>query len=251
MKISVITVCYNAAETIERTIQSVLGQTYHDIEYIIIDGGSTDGTVDVIRKYADKIAYWTSEPDKGIYDAMNKGIRVATGDVVGIINSDDWYEKGTFQTIADVYAQSDGRVVLHGDIAYHKGEKVTMFKPASDLSRFWYGSVIGHPTVFVPRILYKECGAFDTRYKIAADYDLLLRFYLRDVEYRYIPQTISHMSDGGVSSRNMIAGYAEVLEIAWKSGLPKYKILYAYCWKSFVAELVYLKDALKSRFTKK
>lgn len=92
LKISIVTVSYNAAKTIEQTIKSVINQTYSNIEYIVIDGGSTDGTVDIIRKYEDRIAYWVSEPDGGIFDAMNKGIKVATGEVVGIINSDDWYE---------------------------------------------------------------------------------------------------------------------------------------------------------------
>lgn len=247
IKISVITVCYNAVGTLEKTMQSVLGQTYPNIEYIIIDGGSTDGTVDIIGRYEDRIAYWVSEPDGGIYEAMNKGIERATGDIIGIINSDDWYEIDVFQLIADACIASNGKLVLHGDVAYHKYEKITVYKPAMDLSHFWYGTVVAHPTVFIPKCIYDEYGAFNTKYRIAADYDLLLRLFKQGVGYQYIPHIISHMSDGGVSSVNMIAGYREVLRIALSSEIPKYKAYYAFCKKSILAELVYLKDVLRSK----
>ena len=119
MKISVVTVCYNAADTIERTMLSVLNQTYHDIEYIIIDGGSTDGTVDIIRKYADKIAYWVSEPDKGIYDAMNKGIKVATGEWINFMNAGDYYYSN--EVLKNVFAISRYGDYLVGIAVYPNG----------------------------------------------------------------------------------------------------------------------------------
>lgn len=245
--ISVVTVSYNAVSTIEQTILSVINQTYPNIEYIIIDGGSTDGTVDIIKKYKDKIAYWVSELDRGIYDAMNKGIRKSTGNVIGIINSDDWYADGVFQTIAKAYLASDHKTVLHGNVVYHKSGKETLYKPATNLALFWYGTVVAHPTVFVPKCIYDEYGAFNISYKIAADYDLLLRLFLQGVGYRYLSCNITHMSDGGMSSVNMIEGYREVLCIALSAGLPRYKVYYAFCKKSIMAMLVYLKDALKNK----
>lgn len=245
--ISIITVSYNAISTIEKTICSVLAQTYSNIEYIIIDGGSTDGTVDIIKKYDDKLTYWVSEPDKGIYDAMNKGISYATGDLIGLINSDDWYADDVFQTIVKAYLISDRKTLLHGDIAYYKCGKITIYKPAMNLASFWYGTVVAHPTVFVPKCIYEEYGVFDRSYKIAADYDLLLRLFLQGVGYRYLSCVVTHMSDGGVSSVNMIAGYREVLRIALSAGIPPYKIYYAFYKKSLMAKLIYFKDALKCK----
>ena len=114
MKISVVTVCYNAADTIEKTMLSVLNQTYHDIEYIIIDGGSTDGTVEIIRKYADRIAYWVSEPDKGIYDAMNKGIKVATGEYIYFLGADDLLCENVFFYIAPLLTRT--HTIYYGNV---------------------------------------------------------------------------------------------------------------------------------------
>mgnify|MGYP000302656355 FL=1 len=136
--ISVVTVSYNAIATIEQTILSVINQKYSAIEYIIIDGGSTDGTVDIIKKYEDKISYWVSERDNGIYDAMNKGIRHATGKIVGIINSDDWYEMDAFATVADLYLKKGDLYLYHGDIRYCLGKQETRVdSPNLNLSDFY------------------------------------------------------------------------------------------------------------------
>lgn len=135
MKISVVTVCYNAADTIEKTMLSVLNQTYHDIEYIIIDGGSTDGTVEIIRKYADRIAYWVSEPDKGIYDAMNKGIKVATGEWINFMNAgDSLFSRDTLQQFIESYPHMD---VVYGYAMYMTQGRSFRFKnsPMSEIEK--------------------------------------------------------------------------------------------------------------------
>lgn len=122
MRISIITVSYNSAGTIERTIKSVIQQDYGDVEYIVIDGGSTDGTVDVIRKYEKKIFFWLSEPDEGIYDAMNKGIRRATGEIIAFLNSDDWYQKNILSEVAEQFQDNNTQIVC-GDVYYHQERK--------------------------------------------------------------------------------------------------------------------------------
>ncbi len=123
MKISVITVCFNSEKTIARTIESVINQHYSDLEYIIIDGGSKDKTVEIINKYRNELSYFISEPDQGISDAFNKGIRVATGDIIGIINSDDWYENGIFKLVNEMFLQNKEIDVLVGALRYWDDKK--------------------------------------------------------------------------------------------------------------------------------
>lgn len=235
--ISIITVSFNAVNTIEQTILSVINQSYPHIEYIIIDGGSTDGTVEIIKKFSNKISYWVSEPDKGIYDAMNKGIQKATGDLIGIINSDDWYENDIINIVAENYSIKNP-VIIYGDLVKHNGTKQYNCKPHRPLNQFWMGSVISHPTVFVPRIFYQKYGIFNTTYRVAADYDLLIRLYRNKLNFQYIPYTISHMRSGGVSDTNAILGYKEAFKIANNACYPLYKIIYAFIRKSIA---IYIK----------
>lgn len=232
--ISIITVSYNASKTIEDTIKSVINQTYDNIEYIIIDGGSTDGTVDIIKKYSNNITYWTSEPDNGIYDAMNKGIAFANGELIGIINSDDWYENGIIEHIVEYYLKSKTPKIFYGDLIKHYSVCVSKtIKPHRPLNQFWMGTIIGHPTVFVSSIFYQKYGLFNPQYKISADYDLLVRMYKRNVDFEYIPHVISHMRVGGESDRHVILGYNEAFNIALNAGYPFYKVMYAYIRKIF------------------
>lgn len=183
--ISVVTVCYNAANDIERTMLSVLNQTYKQIEYIIIDGGSTDGTVDIIKKHADKLAYWVSEPDNGIYDAMNKGGIKASGDWLQFLNSGD--------VLADVFVfekifndnKYQGFGVIYGDIWERRPSGLYLSTP-KDLEDFSFDFPIAHPSTFVRTGLFKS-HLFDVTYKLAADFELLRKLYYSHISFCYIP----------------------------------------------------------------
>ena len=207
MKISIITVVRNNKETIKDAINSVLNQTYKDIEYIVIDGASTDGTVGIVQSYRGKIDKFVSEKDKGIYDAMNKGIALATGDIVGILNSDDFYidefviekvikefdEKGVDSVYADLVFVNPKN--LEKTVRYYDSSQ---FNP----SRFAYGWMPAHPTFFVKKEAYDKYGVFRTDLKIGADFDILVRFlYTHGISYSYMQQEVLvKMRIGGVST---------------------------------------------------
>lgn len=202
IKVSVITVCFNAEKTIEQTIKSVLQQTYKNIEYIIIDGNSQDKTVDIIKKYQDSIAYWISENDSGIYDAMNKGIRVSTGDIIGIINSDDWYDLNAIENVVNIFINEKADVV-YGDmiLLYENGFRKR--NKTEELESLAYKMSISHPTTFVNRNIYIKYGLFDTHYRIAADYDLMLRLYHNGVVMKSCSEVIAYFRMSGVSNTNI------------------------------------------------
>ena len=221
-KISIITVSYNAAKTIEQTILSVINQTYNNIEYIIIDGGSTDGTVEILKKYEDKIAYWVSELDNGIYDAMNKGIDIANGEIVGIINADDWYEKNAIEISVNSLLKDEELDGICGDIfIYMECSKCTLVKricSSTSLNLLKNGMTIMHPTVFLKKSFYDKYGKFDTKFRIAADYDLMLRASLKGANIKYIPMIISHFRLGGTSG-NMRNTNIDLMKIRNKYNL--------------------------------
>jgi glycosyltransferase involved in cell wall biosynthesis len=200
LRVSIITVSLNSVNTIERTICSVIQQSYKNIEYIIIDGASTDGTQEVIKKYKDKIAYYISEPDNGIYDAMNKGIDKATGDIIGIINSDDWYEKDVIEKIVNCF-QSTCAELVYGKIWWilKDGDRKLIDVP---LNQIWHCMAVPHPSVFVKHDIYIQHGMFNCEYDIAADYDLILRLYVEGVKFVYLDEIIANLSFGGISSTN-------------------------------------------------
>lgn len=212
-KVSIITVSYNAVNSIERTIRSVLEQSYKNIEYIVIDGQSMDGTQTVIEKYRKYINYYVCEPDNGIYDAMNKGILMATGDIIGIINSDDWYEMEAVEKVVNCFQSTDAEVV-YGNIwnIGKNGEKKCNIK--SPINHIYFSMVTPHPSVFVKRSIYKKHGMFNVNYKIAADYELILRFYSNGVVFRYIDEMIANFSEGGVSSIKMLECAEEARRIS-------------------------------------
>ncbi|WP_196602696.1 glycosyltransferase family 2 protein [Pectinatus frisingensis] len=199
LKISIITVCYNSEKTIEKTIKSVINQEYDNIEYIIIDGGSIDGTLDIIKKYSDKIAYWISEADNGIYDAMNKGIRIATGDVIGIINSDDWYIDNVISLITSAF--HNGADAVYGDLLLvdQSGQSIGI-QHIKEQEKDLIGKVYPHPTIFLRRNIYIKYGFFDTSYDIAADYKLTSLLEMHGVKFVYIPQIIAAFRSGGISN---------------------------------------------------
>lgn len=208
-RISVVTVCYNAVDCIEQTMLSVLDQTYHDIEYIIIDGGSTDGTVDIIKKYADRLAYWISEPDKGIYDAMNKGIAMASGDIIGILNSDDFFTADTIvATLAAELADQEIDAV-YADVHYVDDSDLSRSVRyySSRTFRPWMmklGFQPAHPTFYCRKSVYDRHGSFDINFRVAADFEHLLRLiYIQRIPTRYIPLDCVAMRTGGASTSGL------------------------------------------------
>ncbi|KAA6352595.1 putative glycosyltransferase [termite gut metagenome] len=214
-KITVITVVFNGKDTIEETILSVINQTYPNIEYIIIDGESTDGTVDIIKKYQDRIAYWVSEPDKGIYDAMNKGIEKATGELIGIINSDDWYELNCCEIIHQHYSVQKN-VVLYGLI--RNIIQPNVFDIYSCSPDYIYKKMPPHPTVFIPKKFYNIYGYFDTSYKSCADYDLLLRLKKNSVTFCMIEKVLANFRFGKGCSSSFTA-QKEAFNMRYKHGM--------------------------------
>lgn len=224
MKVSIITVVYNNAQTIKGAIESVLNQTYQNVEYIVIDGGSTDGTVEIIKSYGDEINKFISEKDNGLYDAMNKGISLAAGDVVGILNSDDFYASNDIlEIVANEFATKDIDC-LYGDLEYVDADDV------NKVMRYWKsrpykeglfqkGWHPPHPTFFVKRECYDKYGVFNLDFKIAADYELMLRFLERHkLKSVYIPKTFVRMRVGGVSNRSITSILKANIESykAWK-----------------------------------
>lgn len=213
MKISIITVCFNSQDYIQTTIESVLSQNYPDIEYIIVDGNSTDRTVDIIKSYGSKISKWISEPDYGIYDAMNKGIRMATGDVVGIVNSDDFFHRNdALEIIANSFLNSSVDSVF-ADIIFVKRdhpEKLVRYFSSASFSpwKMRFGFMPAHPTFFTYKSTFEKYGFYETGFEIAADFELLLRFFLKHkITYKYLAVDLMKMRTGGISTRSLTSTF--------------------------------------------
>ena len=213
-KITIITVSYNAVKDIENTILSVINQTYPNIEYIIIDGGSTDGTLDIIKKYQDKITYWVSEPDKGIYDAMNKGALKATGMWLNFMNAGDTFYNE--QVLEEVFKDKDcdNADVIYGDVVYVYPDRVDIRK-AAPLKRIKVGIPFCHQSAFVKTKL-QQSYLFDMTYKICADYNFFHTLYKKGYSFKYKEQIIARYLAGGISS-NAIKLYIEEWKVSgWK-----------------------------------
>lgn len=224
--VSVITVTYNAQDYLEQTIRSVLGQIYSDIEYIIIDGGSTDGTIDIIKKYESRIFRWISEKDNGIYDAMNKGIRMANGELVGMINAGDYYEPDAVGNMVAAYSDNPDYGIFHGKINLldEKGDFIKTKNPQSDLSALFKGMCVYHPTFFVLKTIYEKNGLYDLSFRIAADYDLTLRNYLKGTRFYYVDKVIACFRAGGYSHQQSQKALAEVCDSLVKNGCDEKQV---------------------------
>ena len=206
MKISIITVCVNAEKTIKDTIESVLKQSYKDFEYIIVDGKSSDDTLKIISKYDDKRIRLISEKDKGLYDAMNKGIKLATGDIIGTINSDDILaSEDVFQTVIDNFDENTD--VIYANIKYYNEDfsKVKRDFVSGTKENDYFCPA--HPSMYVRKQIYEKIGTYNTSYKIAADFDFMVRCNLNNVRYKYIDKYFVYMRYGGKS--NGFVGYLE------------------------------------------
>ncbi|MCT7515044.1 glycosyltransferase family 2 protein [Aliarcobacter cryaerophilus] len=225
--ISIITVVFNGEKYLEDTIQSVINQTYGNVEYIIIDGGSTDGTLDIIKKYENQIDYWVSEKDRGIYDAMNKGIEVSLGEIIGIVNSDDYLYLDTISNIANLYLENKFNYT-YGTLDYIDENGNKLYEISSiGLNNIKYKIFKHmpylHPTMFVSKKLYKKIGVYNIRYKLSADYDFVLRF----IENKYKGVELSFKTGcfrvGGVSggietikeNHNLLLEHKESFFLVW------------------------------------
>lgn len=226
--LTVITVVFNGALTLEHTICSVMGQTYGNVEHIIIDGGSTDATLSILRKYDGNIDYWVSEKDEGLYDAMNKGLALASGDYVGMLNADDVYADDTvLSQAAAVFADSTVDACF-ADLVYvdqHDPGKIVRYWKSCGYREglFERGWMPAHPTFFVRRKLYEQHGGFDPDFPRQADFDLAMRFLaVHKIKSVYVPEVWVRMRMGGVSNNSIggvIKGNVEAYKICHKNGL--------------------------------
>jgi len=218
MKISIITVCYNSEATLEKTILSVAAQTHKDVEYIIVDGNSKDTTKAIIEKHQDKISSWISEPDKGLYDAMNKGIAMATGDIVGILNSDDTFNSDTVLAEIAAFHQANDIDASIGNIVQHRedGKIIRLYSSKSwNPEGLKIGSMPPHPSIFFKRVLFEKYGDYVLGFKIGADYELITRFFLKyRISWKYSGITTTAMLVGGLSS----SGYSSYKLISKEIG---------------------------------
>ena len=219
MKVSIITVCLNSVKTIEDTIRSVLSQDYKNIEYIIVDANSTDGTLEIIGRYDDKIAKIISERDDGIYDAMNKGIKLSTGNIIAILNADDIYGNETVVGQMVKFMLDSNLDAAYGDLAYidrNNTDQISRFWKPGDYEKgaFSHGWVIPHPTFFCRKEIYEKYGYFNDKFHIAADFELLLRFVEKhQINIGYLPKLIVKMRTGGKANvlRGIIRGNCEIV----------------------------------------
>lgn len=228
MKISIITAVFNAIDTIEDTILSVANQTHTDVEHIVVDGASTDGTLGVVDKYRTRIARFVSEPDLGVYDGMNKGLRLATGDVIGFLNADDVYaHEGVLARVAEAMARDD-LDVLFGDAEFVSASnprrivrryRSNKFRP----DRIGWGWMPAHPTLFLKCQIFERSGSFRTDYRIAGDFELVARIFQNaSLRYRYLPEVLVRMRTGGISTggwRNTLLLNREVLRACRENGI--------------------------------
>lgn len=209
MRITIITVSYNSAGTIEKTIQSVIAQKFHDVEYIIVDGGSTDHTAEIIRKYKDNISVYISEPDQGIYDAMNKGLGRATGEIVAFLNSDDWYLPNILSRVEQYFNNNRADIVSGG--IYVCRDEECMKAPHRRMvdENVFFDIVCPQPAMFVKRELYAQLGKFDTSYEIAADTKWIMDAYVKGSHILCVDDYFTCFRDGGVSSLRKLEAWKE------------------------------------------
>lgn len=231
MKISIVTVVYNAFSLIEETMNSVLSQDYPDIEYIIIDGGSTDGTLEIIEHYRNQLAVVISEPDNGIYDAMNKGIARTTGEVIGMINAGDYYYPNAFRLVANAFAgRTFNEFIFWGDVMYEHLGLVRGFRPENR----WRGAFAPHPSMFCPRQVYERIGVYDPTFRLMGDYDFMYRAVnVEKIKPIYMPELIAFYRGGGFSDRNIGSCLREEYLVK-----RKYGRLWWNTWLIYILKLV-------------
>jgi glycosyltransferase involved in cell wall biosynthesis len=211
VKITIVTVAWNAAATIEDTLRSVAAQTHDDIEHIVIDGGSTDGTMEIVARYP-HVSIAISERDKGIYDGMNKGLRLATGEAVGFLNSDDFYCREDAVALIAKGLEESGADAVTGAIAMidrHDSAKVVRYYPSTNFRKWMlrFGHMPPHPTLYIRRKMLQKIGEFDYTLKIGADFDMIVRMYLAGARVHALPWTLIGFRDGGASTKDIQAKF--------------------------------------------
>lgn len=253
MKISIVTTAYNSGKTIEQTIKSVLSQTYDDYEHIIVDGNSNDNTMEIVKKYESKYngkLKYISEPDKGIYDAMNKGIKMATGDVIGLLNSDDIYANSEIlKKIATACKdkKSDG---IHGNLLYMDNKTMTkpMRKWITKSTNIKTGNITAHPTLYLKKEVYEKLGLYNLKYKVVSDYDFMVKLLLnKDINLTYINEYLIHMRLGGASSAGL-KGYLYNLKESYQI-LKDNKVKFS-LWISFIRIIKTINQMVTAKFVK-
>lgn len=206
---TIITVVRNGSDTLQRCINSIKSQKYKDFEYLIIDGASSDGTLEIVRENADVISLAVSEKDRGLYFAMNKGLELARGKYVGILNADDIYYPETLELVRDVIIKESNSDVIYGAMSYFSQPNKTHFIHSDELSK----KMIFHPTCFVSNEAYKKHGNFNTKYRVAADYEFIMRCYKANAKFVGIDSVLASFSDGGTSARLRLRSIVETSEI--------------------------------------
>lgn len=230
--ITVITVVYNGEKYLEETILSVLNQTYDNVEYIIIDGGSTDGTLDIIRKYEHAIDYWVSEKDRGIYDAMNKGILLSTGDVIGLLNASDCYEKNAFELLVSKFEPDKKFCVYFGDVYYHYTDLDIKIRVKAKLSKIIHSMTISHQATFITKPVYNKYGLYDLKYSYAADYAYILGLFLSKYQFVDLEDIVACFATGGTSDQKIFQSRLESIKAQFQLNSPQ----------KYYAAALYLKE---------
>jgi glycosyltransferase involved in cell wall biosynthesis len=230
MKISIITVCYNSEKTIEKTFQSVAAQTYKNVEYIVVDGGSKDTTLDIVEKYQELVSKSVSEPDKGLYDAMNKGIKMATGDLVGILNSDDIFtDDHVLENVANFHLQNTIDASVGNIIQFNEEGKTVRKYSAKNWNpeKLKIGFMPAHPAIFFKRELFDQFGDYQLDFTIGADYELITRFFLKHkISWKFSNITTTSMLIGGLSSSG-VSSY-QLISKEIKKALTRNSIKFSY-----------------------
>jgi len=253
LSVSIITVSYNSVETINDTINSVLSQTYKNIEYIIIDGSSVDGTIELVQSFGKRISKFISQPDDGIYEAINKGVKIASGDIIGILNSDDFFcDNLVIEKIVNSFLKTDIDAVI-GDVQFvdpEKTSKIVRYYSSRHFNprKFKYGFMPAHPSFYVKKELFERFGFYKTDYKIAADYELLIRFlYINKIRYKYIEMPFVSMRTGGVSNKSFYSNIIlnkEIVRACKENGINTNYILVYSKYFSKMFELIGRKISL-------
>jgi glycosyltransferase involved in cell wall biosynthesis len=246
--ITIITVVFNGEKYLEQTIQSVINQTYKNIEYLIIDGGSTDGTLDIIRQYEKHISYWVSEPDKGLYDAMNKGIGLAKGELIGMINSDDWYELNAVEIMVNAFILNPSKTIFHADRfnINNNGERhIRKFHPSSFKFKY-YGMTYNHPSMFIARKEYEK-HLYNPSLKSHSDYQFVLETFLNNPQnFNYSPQAIVNYRLDGISANMQFwEATCAVYSVRRKVGLSILESSLAFIFTRCVGFFTYFKNIIK------
>lgn len=246
---SIITITYNSEKTVERTIKSVLAQTCKDYEYIIVDGASKDSTIDIVKKYEPLFEgrmKWKSEPDKGIYNAMNKGIERSSGEIMGIVNSDDWIEPNALSFISDIANNCDNlnNSVFCASMMFHYENGSELLYHANE-NKFWIGAKryslnrgLFHPAMYVPKAVYERYGLFDERIFVSADIDFIFRCFDAGVNFIFKDVLVCHMTDGGASNKISLDifkhDWSIFLSNRGKKGIEFYRLLYVRYFVLFI-----------------